>query len=174
MRRVAITGMGVVSAMGVGLGAFWDGLMAARSGTRRVSLSDPNLLSVQIAAEVPEFDPEKYLAGISIDMLDRFSQLALVAGAEAVRDACLTLAEHEQDRAGVSIGTGVGGASTQDVLYRRYYAEKIARAHPFSIPRTMNSAPASQGGMNYGLRGPGLCVSPAVASPRHSLCATLP
>src|SRR5262249_4973094 len=169
MRRVAITGMGVVSAMGVGLGPFWDGLMASRSGTRRVSLSDPAMLGIQIAAEVPDFDPEKHLSGISIDMLDRFSQLALVAGAEAVQAGCLSLAEHEQDRAGVSIGTGVGGASTQDVLYRRYYAEKIARAHPFSIPRTMNSAAASQVGMNYGLRGPGICVSTACASAGHSI-----
>jgi nodulation protein E len=169
MRRVAITGMGVISALGVGVDPFWDGMMAARSGTRRASLSDPTLLSVQIAAEVPDFDPEIHLAGISMDMLDRFSQLALVAGAEAVRDACLTLAESEQDRAGVSIGTGVGGAGTQDVLYRRYYAEKIARAHPFSIPRTMNSAAASQVGMSYGLRGPGICVSTACASAGHSI-----
>ena len=112
MRRVAITGMGVVSALGVGVETFWEGLMASRSGTRRASLSDPALLSVQIAAEVPDFDPEIHLAGISMDMLDRFSQLALVAGAEAVRDACLVLNDDERDRTGVSIGTGVGGAGT--------------------------------------------------------------
>ena len=75
-----------------------------------------------------------------------------------------SLSEDERDRTGVSIGTGVGGAGTQDVLYRRYYAEKIPRAHPFSIPRTMNSAAASQVGMAYGLRGPGICVSTACAS----------
>jgi nodulation protein E len=169
MRRVAITGMGVVSALGVGMDAFWDSLMASRSGSRRVTLGDPSLLSVQIAADVPDFDPEKHLAGISIDMLDRFSQLALVAGAEAIKDACLRLDDGEHDRAGVSIGTGVGGAGTQDVLYRRYYAEKIPRAHPFSIPRTMNSAAASQVGMSYGLRGPGICVSTACASAGHSI-----
>ena len=169
MRRVAITGMGVVSAIGVGLGPFWEGLMASRSGTRRLSIGDPDLLSIQIAAEVPDFDPEIHLAGISLDMLDRFSQLALVAGAEAIKDACLKLDEAERDRAGVSIGTGVGGAGTQDVLYRRYYAEKIGRAHPFSIPRTMNSAAASQVGMSYGLRGPGICVSTACASAGHSI-----
>src|SRR4051794_37883598 len=169
MRRVAITGMGVVSAMGVGMDAFWDGLMSARSGSKRVSIGDPGLLTIQIAAEVPDFDPEKHLPGMSMDMLDRFSQLALAAGAEAIRDSCLRLEEHEQDRAGVSIGTGVGGAGTQDVLYRRYYSEKIARAHPFSIPRTMNSAAASQVGMSYGLRGPGICVSTACASAGHSI-----
>src|SRR5438128_858024 len=169
MRRVAITGMGVISALGVGVEPFWEAMMASKSGTRRATLSDPSLLSVQIAAEVPDFDPDIHLAGISIDMLDRFSQLALVAGTEAVRDACLVLDDRERDRTGVSIGTGVGGASTQDVLYRRYYAEKIARAHPFSIPRTMNSAAASQVGMSYGLRGPGICVSTACASAGHSI-----
>src|SRR5437870_13437713 len=109
MRRVAITGMGVVSALGVGVETFWEGLMAGRSGTRRATLSDPAVLSVQIAAEVPDFDPELHLAGVSLDMLDRFSQLALVAGAEAVRDACLTLSDSERERTGVSLGTAVGG-----------------------------------------------------------------
>jgi nodulation protein E len=169
MRRVAITGLGVVSALGVGVEAFWDGLSAGRSGTRRVTLVDPGLLNTPIAAEVPDFDPERLLAGSSLDMLDRFSQLALVAGKEAVEDAGLVLSDEERDRTGVSIGTGIGGAGTQDVLYRRYYAEKIPRAHPFSIPRTMNSAAASQVGMAYGLRGPGLCVSTACASAGHAI-----
>src|SRR5262249_13670008 len=74
----------------------------------------------------------------------------------------------ELDRVGVSVGTGIGGAGTQDVLYRRYYAEKIPRAHPFSIPRTMNSAAASQISMTYGLRGPSVCLSTACASAGHS------
>lgn len=169
MRRVAITGLGVVSALGVGSDTFWEGLRAGRSGSRRVSLIDPALLNTPIAAEVPDFDADRLLAGASLDMLDRFSQFALVAGAEAVNDAQLVLEEHERDRAGVSIGTGIGGAGTQDVLYRRYYAEKIPRAHPFSIPRTMNSAAASQVGMAYGLRGPGLCISTACASAGHAI-----
>ena len=88
---------------------------------------------------------------------------------EAMADAALELTEAERDRTGVSIGTGIGGASTQDVLYRRYYAEKIPRAHPFSIPRTMNSAGASQVAMAYGLRGPGICISTACASAGHSI-----
>lgn len=169
MRRVAITGLGVVSALGVGVETFWGGLQAGRSGTRRVTLADASQLNTPIAAEVPDFDPDRHLAGVSIDMLDRFSQLALVAGAEAVGDAALVLDEHERDRTGVSIGTGIGGAATQDVLYRRYYAEKIPRAHPFSIPRTMNSAAASQIGMAHGLRGPGICVSTACASAGHAI-----
>jgi nodulation protein E len=169
MRRVAITGLGVVSALGVGVDAFWAGLSSGRSGTRRVTLLDPALLNTTVAAEVPDFDPDRYLPGVPIEMLDRFSQLALVAGREAIEDAQLVIEDRERDRAGVSIGTGIGGAGTQDVLYRRYYAEKIPRAHPFSIPRTMNSAAASQVGMAYGLQGPGLCISTACASGGHSI-----
>ena len=104
-RRVVITGMGCVTPLGIGREAFWTSLLEGKSGTRKITAFDPSTLPVQIAAEVPDFDPEIHLAGISLDMLDRFSQLALVAGAEAVRDACLTLDESEQDRAGVSIGT---------------------------------------------------------------------
>jgi nodulation protein E len=144
-------------------------LSAGRSGTRRLTLVDSALLNTSVAAEVPNFDPDRELPGVSLEMLDRFSQLALVAGREAVADAALVLDEDARDRAGVSIGTGVGGAGTQDVLYRRYYAEKIPRAHPFSIPRTMNSAAASQVGMRYGLRGPGLCISTACASAGHAI-----
>jgi nodulation protein E len=169
MRRVAITGLGVVSALGVGVDAFWAGLSCGRSGTRRVTLVDPALLNTTVAAEVPDFDPDRHLPGVAIEMLDRFSQLALVAGHEAIEDAQLVIEERERERAGVSIGTGVGGAGTQDVLYRRYYAEKIPRAHPFSIPRTMNSAAASQVGMAHGLQGPGLCISTACASGGHSI-----
>ena len=87
MRRVAITGIGIVSALGVGVNAFWEGLRCGKSGSRRLSLVDPALLNTQIAAEVPDFDPEVLLPGTSLEMLDRFSQLALVAGAEAVSDA---------------------------------------------------------------------------------------
>jgi nodulation protein E len=169
MRRVAITGLGVVSALGIGVDPFWDALRAGQSGTRRVTLADASQLNTPIAAEVPDFDPERHLAGVPIDMLDRFSQLALVAGGEAIGDATLVLDAAERDRTGVSIGTGIGGAATQDVLYRRYYAEKVQRAHPFSIPRTMNSAAASQVGMAYGLRGPGICVSTACASAGHAI-----
>ena len=88
MRRVAITGLGVVSALGIGVDPFWDGLKHGRSGTRRITLFDQSLVSVPIAAEVPDFDPELHLAGLSLDMLDRFSQLALVAGAK--RSGCVS------------------------------------------------------------------------------------
>jgi nodulation protein E len=169
MRRVAITGLGVVSALGAGRQAFWEGLVSGRSGTRRVTLFNPSLVSIPIAAEVPDFDPERDLPGAPLDILDRFSQLALLAAREAVAHAELTFDDGMRDRAGVSIGTGIGGAVTEDRLYRRYYAEKIERPHPFSIPRIMSSAAASQVGMAYGLRGPSIAISTACSSGGHSI-----
>jgi 3-oxoacyl-(acyl-carrier-protein) synthase len=84
MQRVAITDLGVVSALGIGATAFWDALKHGRSGTCSVTLFDKSLVSVPIAAEVPDFDPERELPGVALDILDRFSQLALVAAREAV------------------------------------------------------------------------------------------
>jgi nodulation protein E len=169
MRRVAITGLGVVSALGVGRQAFWDALAAGRSGTSRVTLFNPSLVSVPIAAEVRDFDPERDLPGAPLDILDRFSQLALLAAREAVAQAGLTFHDGDRDRSGVSIGSGIGGAVTEDTLYRRYYAEKHERPHPFSIPRIMNSAAASQVGMAFGLRGPSISISTACSSAGHSI-----
>ncbi len=169
MRRVAITGLGVVSALGVGTQKFWDALVAGRSGTGRITLFNPSLVNIPIAAEVPDFNPERDLPDAPLDILDRFSQLALLAAREAVAHAELRLEERERDRAGVSIGTGIGGAVTEDTLYRRYYAEKHERPHPFSIPRIMNSAAASQVSMAYGLRGPSIAISTACASAGHSI-----
>jgi hypothetical protein len=86
MRRVAITGIGAVSSLGVGVTAFWDGLLAARSGVRRITSFDPGGLTVQIAAETAGSIP-RHLPDSKLDLLDRFAQVALVASAEAWRDA---------------------------------------------------------------------------------------
>ena len=89
MRRVAITGMGCVSAMGCGVAAFWEGLLAGRSGERRITLFDPEALSVPVAAEVPGYDPQQHFSTKKLDLLDRFTQFALLAAGEALRDAGL-------------------------------------------------------------------------------------
>jgi nodulation protein E len=169
MRRVAITGLGVVSALGVGVEPFWRGLCQARSGIRRVTLIDPAAVGVPIAGEVPEFDPERHCAGVPIGLLDRFSQFAICAAREAVADAALMLPGEHDDRAGVSLGTGGGGQTTLDDVHRRVYAEQSKRAWPLGIPRSMNSAAASHVGMALGLRGPTLCLSTACASAGHAI-----
>ncbi len=94
MKRVAITGLGGVSALRVGVTALWDGLLAARSGVRRITLFDPVSLTSPIAAEVPDFEPRQWIAPEQLDIMDRFTQLAVVAAGEALLHAGLRAAHH--------------------------------------------------------------------------------
>jgi nodulation protein E len=167
-RRVAITGLGALSALGVGVPALWKGLLAGRSGFRRIERFDPSTLLVPIAAELPEFTPP-VLEGGQIELLDRFSQFALVAASEAYEDAGLTVDDAERDRVGVAVGSGFGGCLTQDDRYQRIYGKGETRVHPFSIPRMMHSAAASHLGMVRGLRGPTLCFTTACAAAAHAI-----
>jgi len=169
VRRVAVTGLGAVSALGVGVQAFWDGLVAGRSGVRRIAQFDPSAYLVQAAAEVPEFEPGEHFDAAQSDMLDRFAQFALVAAGEACRAAGLELTDADRSRAGVAIGSGMGGVVTQDDRYHKLYAEGITRLHPFSIPRIMNNAAAAQVSMRWGLGGPTLSLATACAAAAHAI-----
>jgi nodulation protein E len=168
-RRVAITGLGAISALGIGVPAFWDRLIAGRSGVGRITHFDPTAYTAQAAAQVPGFDPSAHFDESRQEMLDRFAQFALVAAAEAIAQAGLALTEEEQDRAGVAIGSGMGGVVTQDDRYLKLYAHGVTRVHPFSIPRIMNSAAAAQVSMQYGLRGPALSFATACAAAAHAI-----
>jgi nodulation protein E len=166
--RVAITGLGAISSIGVGVPAFWNGLIAGRGGFRRIERFDPSALGVQIAAEVCQFTPPE-LEGSQIELLDRFSQFALVAADEALRQADFTIENGERDRVGVSVGSGFGGCVTQDDRYQAIYGKGATRVHPFSIPRMMHSAAASHLSMARGLRGPTLCFTTACAAAAHAI-----
>jgi nodulation protein E len=169
VRRVAVTGLGAISALGIGAPAFWSGVVAGRSGVRRISNFDATGFQAQVAAEVPVFDPNAYYDDTEREMLDRFSQFALLAAAEAWKQSGLTLAEGERDRAGVSIGSAMGGAVTQDERYKKLYGEGGTRPHPFSIPRIMNNAATSHISMRYGLRGPAMAMATACAASAHAI-----
>jgi nodulation protein E len=169
MRRVAITGTGAVSALGVGVQALWDGLLAARSGVRRITLFDPAGLSSPIAAEVPDFDPLQFIAAEKIDVMDRFSQFAVAAAAEALRGSGLFAADLRRAHAGVAVGSALGGASSEDEQYLRLYGAQHLRPHPFTIPRLMNSAAASHLTMCYGADGPALSFGTACAAGTHAI-----
>jgi nodulation protein E len=169
MRRVVITGLGGVSALGIGVPALWDGLTAGRSGIRRVTVCDTAMLTNPVAAEVPSFEPAAYLTPDQVLLFDRYSVFAMVAAAEAWAGAGLDLTDEERERAGVLIGTGMGGVTRQDEGYRDLYEKKLQRSHPFTIPRVMYNAAASHVSMKYRLGGPTLCISTACASASHAI-----
>ncbi|MFQ5664328.1 MAG: beta-ketoacyl-ACP synthase II [Terriglobia bacterium] len=173
MRRVAITGMGVIAATGVNLGDFFGQLVEGRSGTRRIQNLPPPVverLNCRIAAEVPGYRPTQHFTEKELDQLDRFSQFAIVAARQALADAGHEEFNPEQQpRLGVCIGTAYGGTETLDTHYFSLYAGNATRLPPLAIPRLMYNAAACQVSMRSQARGPCLTPTTACASGAHAI-----
>lgn len=169
MRRVAVTGMGVFAATGKNRECFFENLAQARSGVRRIAQFDPSSLSVQIAAEVADYAPTDYFPPKKLDLLDRFTQFALVAAREAVTSSGLEIREEERPRFGVVMGSGMGGVQTFDNGCLNLYSKQATRLHPFTIPKIMHNAATSQISMEYGAQGPALATSTACSSSGHAI-----
>ena len=163
--------MGAVSAFGVGAEVLWRQLCLGANGIGPLRHPDAEQLRVRIAAQVPEaFDPAAYIAESTLAMLDRSSQFALIAANEAISQSGLDFTSGPLSaRSGVVIGSGAGGAVTQDEQYRRIYKDNAVRVHPLTIARLMSNAPASQISIAHGLRGPVFVVASACASSNHAL-----
>ncbi|MGY6703658.1 beta-ketoacyl-[acyl-carrier-protein] synthase family protein [Roseinatronobacter sp.] len=169
MRRVVITGSGTVNALGPDVAATFAALREGRCGIGPLTCRDVDRLSVQIGAEIAGFDPAQHFARNTLPLLDRFSQLALVAAREAVAQSGLQIDDALALRAGVVMGTAGGGNLTVDDNYRTVYAEGKNRVHPFVVPRLMHNAATSHISMELGLKGPAFTVSTACASANHAM-----
>lgn len=168
MRRVVITGMGCVSALGNTARDTWAGMREGRAGIGPLTGLDDPTLRTPIAAQARQFVATEHFDEKRLVLLDPVSQMALVAAREAVAQSGISFAP-VAERTAVVIGTGIGGASTQDQMARRLYAEKNPRVHPMAIVRVMPNAPASQISLEFGLRGPAFAVASACASSNHAI-----
>ena len=169
MRRVVITGIGVFASTGKNAESFFASLVAGRSAVRRIQQFDPAQLSVQIAAEIPDYNPLDYFPAKRLDLLDRFSQYALLASKEALESSGIQLRDEERPRFGVVTGTGMGGATTFDSGYFNLYAKHATRVHPFTIPKIMHNAATSQICMEFCAEGPSLTTATACSSAGHAI-----
>lgn len=169
MRRVVVTGIGVFASTGKNCETFFANLVHGRSGVRRISLFDPSALSVQIAAEVPDYTPAEYFPPKRLDLLDRFTQFALLAAREAIEMSGLEVREEERPRFGVVMGSGMGGIYSIDKGFFNLYAQQVTRVHPFMIPKTMHNAPTSQICMEYQAQGPAFTTTTACSSSAHAI-----
>lgn len=163
MRRVVITGLGILSPVGNSPQEFFSSLAAGRSGIRRLSADFADRLSVKIAAEV-DFDAGAYFSKKAARTMDRASQLAMVAASQAWQDAGMQLPENEKKAAGVYIGTGMGGAGTLEESYVQLLRQNARRLHPLTVVMAMNNAAASCVSMAHCLKGPCLTFSTACSS----------
>ena len=166
MRRVVVTGVGVVSALGVGVTPFWNGLRAGTSGIGPIRSVDCSALKFSIGAEVPGFDPLHYFDAKTAEQLDRSVQFAGVAAVEAINGSGAVFVP---ERTAVVTGCAIGGKPTEDDTYRQLYAEGRTRFDPMSIPKVMTSASASRISMHHGITGPCYTVSTACASAAHAI-----
>jgi nodulation protein E len=170
-RDVLVTGIGAVSAFGIGAPTLWENMREGRSGIRPLRHPRAAELRINVAAQVPaQFDAAQYIDARRIAMLDRSSQFALIAAFEAVAQAGVDLYHSGvAERSGVVIGTGIGGETTHDEQSQRIYGEGATRVHPLTIVRVMANAAASQISIALRLRGPAFVVASACASSNHAI-----
>lgn len=171
-RRVAVTGLGLVTPLGNTVEEAWSALLAGKSGAAPISRFDPSRLPVRFACEVKGFDPSLYLEKKEIRRYDLFSQFAIAAAAQAVQDACLdskTSGVDRRRRVGVIIGTGTGGIGTFEEQCRIYLEHGPSRVSPFFVPMFMPNAASALVSMRYGFAGPNYCTVSACATSAHAV-----
>lgn len=173
MQRVVITGIGCVSALGLDASSTWAAMCAGHSGIAPLVGLEGNDLRTPIAAQLKGYQPAAHFDEKRLVLLDPVSQYALVAAREAVAQAGLQFGSELAEQTAVIIGTGIGGAGTQDQMARRLYGEGNPRVHPMAIVRVMPNAPASQISLEFGLRGPVFAVASACASANHAFAQAL-
>ena len=167
MRRVVVTGAGTVNALARDVPGTFTALRDGRCGIGTLGFRDAGRLTVRIGAELQDWRADDHFAAVELPLLDRVTQYALVAGAEAA--AMAGLPRDIGARGGVILGTAAGGIQTWEDSYRAVFAEGRNRVSPLVVPRLMHNAPASHLSIRYGLSGPVLAVSSACASANHAM-----
>ena len=168
-RRVVVTGMGVVSPLGIGVEPYWRGLVAGRSGIGPMTLCDPTAYPCRIAGEVKGWDPGQYLDRKEARRMARFSQFAVAAALMAVEDAHLDLGRVDRDRVGVLLGNGNGGFPTTEEAMRVLVEKGGMRISPFFIPMILPNMAAAQVSRVLGLRGYSNTVITACAASNQAI-----
>ena len=168
-RRVVVTGVGVISALGHNAGEFWQALAAGRSGIGPMQLVDASLLRFPNAAEVHGYNPAGHFQNKEVDFLDRFAQFAVIAAREAVRDSGIEWTPELRERSAVVTGSCVGGKTTEDEGFQNLYGLKRMRVNPLTIPRAMENAGASHISIETGITGPTYTISTACSSSNHAI-----
>ncbi|HET6980361.1 MAG TPA: beta-ketoacyl-[acyl-carrier-protein] synthase family protein [Pyrinomonadaceae bacterium] len=168
-RRVAITGLGAVTALGLNVPQLCESLRAGHCGIRPIETVECTRLRFKNGAEVGGFTPTDHFTEKELDHLDRFAQLGLVAAREAVRDAAVEWTPTLRENAAVITGSCLGGKISEDQTFAAVYGSEGRRAHPLAIPRAMANAAASQISMEFGILGPTYTISTACASATHAI-----
>lgn len=168
-RRVVITGLGIISPVGIGIPAVWQNIVAGKSGITRITQFDASHMAAQIAGEVKDFDVTKFLSAKDARRMDRFIHFGLVAGMEAFKDSGLEVSEQNAERIGVNIGSGIGGLPMIEDTHNDYLAAGPRKISPFFIPGTIINMISGNLSVMYGLQGPNLAMVSACTTGTHCI-----
>ena len=168
-RRVVVTGVGLVSPVGMGTQANWDALRAGTSGIGPITRFDAAAFSTRFAGEVKNFDPLQFIEKKELKKMDIFIQFAVAASQFAMEDARLTVTPDFADRIGVFIGSGIGGFTTIEREHEAYLAGGPRKISPFFIPSSIINLAAGQVSIRFGAKGPNLATCTACTASAHAI-----
>lgn len=168
-RKVVVTGIGMVSPVGIGNDASWEALIAGRSGIGPVTRFDATGFDCRIAGEVKGFDPSNWIEKKEIKKSDTFIHYAIAAAQMAVDDANLTISPEESERAGVIIGSGIGGLPLIEDMHKKMLERGPGRISPFFIPGLIVNLAAGHVSIRFGARGPNSAPATACATGAHAI-----
>ncbi|MFV1996420.1 MAG: beta-ketoacyl-ACP synthase II [Acidiferrobacterales bacterium] len=168
-RRVVITGMGIVSPVGLNLDQNWTNIVAGNSGIDQISNFDASGYPSSIAGEVRNLDINDYLPPKDARRMDRFIQLGMIAGIQAVKDAGIEVTEKNRERIGVHIGSGIGGLDSIESTTLTLYDKGVRRVSPFYVPGSIINMISGNLSIRYGLQGPNLAMVTACSTATHAI-----
>ena len=168
-RRVVITGLGIISPVGITLDENWKNIIAGNSGIATITQFDAAGFPCTVAGEVKGFDPTRYMTEKEARKMDRFIQLGMAAGIEAITDSGLEITEANAERIGVHIGSGIGGLNTIEAGTRTYIEKGHRRISPFYIPMSIINMISGNLSIRFGLQGPNLALVTACATATHAI-----
>ena len=168
-RRVVVTGVGLVTALGIGTDATWEGLRAGRSGVSQITRFDTTLFSTKIAAEMTGFDPLNWIEKKEVKKMDRFIHCAIAASAFAMEQSGLEITPELSERTGVFIGSGIGGFNIIEREHYNFIRGGPRKISPFFIPSSIINLAAGQVSIRFGARGPNSAPCTACSSGAHAV-----
>jgi 3-oxoacyl-[acyl-carrier-protein] synthase II len=168
-RRVVVTGVGLVTPLGIGVDKNWEALMAGRSGIGPITRFDASEFPARVAGEVNDFVPEDWIEKRDVKKMDPFIQYAVASADQAMTQSGFKVTEENADMVGVLIGVGIGGLCTIEEYHKIYMATGLRHVTPFFIPKLIGNLAPGQISIRYGARGVNLTTTSACASGSHAI-----
>ena len=168
-RRVAVTGMGIVSPLGIGIDENWAALCNGKSGIAPITKFDTNSFPIKIAGEVRDFDPQQYIGHKEVKKMDIFIHYAVAASQLALKNSGFEITEKNAERVGVQVGVGLGGLPVIEKYHDIFKEKGVRKITPFFIPMLIANLASGQVSIHFGAKGPNTCVVTACATGTHAI-----